>query len=91
MPIAEEEGDEGRQQDRRAGRIPQHERTHKEQRGRDSDDDEQHRQDLAEVRLAQVRGIQKEDCVAGKQQRMDRKRPASEKREIDVTDEFGTR
>ena len=91
MPVAEEEGDEGRKQDCCAGRIPQHHCTRQQQRRGDSNDDEQHRQDLSEVRLAQVRGVEEEDCVAGKQQRMDRKRLAGEKREIDVTDEFGTR
>jgi hypothetical protein len=91
MPVAEEEGDECRQQDRRAGRIPQQRRAREQQRRGDSNDDEQHRRDLSEVRLAQVRGIEEEDCVAGKQERMDRKRPAGKKREIDVRDELGTR
>ena len=91
MPVAEEEGDERRQQDRRAGRITQHQRPREQERRRDPNDDKQDGQDLSDVRLAQVRGVEEEDGVAGKQQRMDRKRLAGEKREIDVLDEFGTR
>jgi hypothetical protein len=71
VPVAEEEDDEGREQDCGAGGIAQHERPDHEQGADDRDDDDQGRQDVHDVRLGQVRGVQEQNGIGAEEQRVE--------------------